>query len=186
MKRIIALIGLATFSSFFWGVGVEPVNGQASCQATVDTVLRDIKRRGVKVEFRVLMDGHDSYSRNSESLNNARRKDYIVIDMIPNYFRNDKSVSIADNILESRVLLKSYATKIFQGCQGTGYVEIGRQEPTEAVLGYNYEIFGMTDDGMLGFKSCEDNSSQLINTITKVEKVGYPDHGYCAYVIPDF
>jgi hypothetical protein len=174
MKRIIALVGLATLSSFFWGVGVEPVNGQASCQATVDAVTREMRKKGTNVDFDVYQGGRGY----EPSLGNTVRVDHIVFGL-GGTSRSDRAKSVAwDIVYGSPVLLKGYASRIFSSCGGTGYVTFfvsntGISTP-----------FGMTDDGTFTVEQCSDNLNGIVN---RVSSVGGPGPGdYCAYVIPDF
>lgn len=186
MKKITAFIISLVLFPVIWGEEITPVSAQASCQATVDVVIRDIKRKGVGANFIVNVNNpYDEWNYNDHNLRNSRRVDMIDITVNPK-FTQGRPLYIADNIIESKLLLKSYANRIFSSCLGTGYVIIGKYEPTESVVGYNYEAFGITDDSILGFKVCADSSSELINTISEVERVEYPEYGYCAYVIPDF
>jgi hypothetical protein len=173
MKRIIALVGLATFSSFFWGVGVEPVNGQASCQATVDAVAREIKKKGTTVRVDVLPGGND----HGPHLDNMTRIGSISFAMAGTG-RPNREDSVAWNIVNSRILMKSYANRIFSRCGGTGYVSFW-----VANTGI-YEGFGMTDGGTLAVEECSDNPRQIANRVSSVSGPG--PSGYCAYVIPDF
>jgi hypothetical protein len=169
MRKITAFITSLMLSSIIWGEAMTPVSAQASCQDTVDVVVRDVRKRGGSVK--IGMAEFDFYN----ALDNSKRVNGIVF-----AFRTypGKVGHIGENILHSEVLLKSYVTKVFRACGGTGYIRFG---PDGSSSDWS---FGMTDSGILTIEDCANSPEELINTISSIEGPGM--NGYCAYAIPDF
>jgi hypothetical protein len=91
-----------------------------------------------------------------------------------------KYVDIATKILYSKVLMKSYASRVFSSCGATGYVNF-LMHKTDCPVS-----FMMTDDGKLGFRSCADSPRQIPNLTLEISGVSPGLDGYCAYVVPNF
>jgi hypothetical protein len=178
MKRISALASLITLSSFFWGGFEEPALAQASCQATVDAVAREMRKKGTSVGVRVLKGTVEAVS-----IDNSRRTNSVVFDLDAG-LQNDRATFVAINIVESVLLMKSYSNRIFDNCSGTGYVSFLKNDTLQPWGG----TFGMTDDSTLGYYQCSNLKHKLANTISSIYTITYSsyDHEYCAYVIPDF
>jgi hypothetical protein len=176
MKRIITLTALVTLKSAFWGYDIDVVKAQGSCQPTVDNVAKEIRQKGTSVRILVYPPS------NKEQLTNSRRIDTIIFVLATKATMSEykKYVDIATNILYSKVLMKSYATRVFSSCGATGYVDFLMHKTDWR------ESFMMTDDGKLGFKRCADSPSQISHSTARISGVSSGLDGYCAYVVPDF
>ena len=155
------------------------VYAQASCQATVDAVAKEMRKKGTKVDMTVNPtrddSGYFSYMENTTRLG-------IITFSLGGVLDSNRGHNIANNILSSRVLMKNYASRILNNCRGTGYVEFTLQ-------GSDFtENFGMADNGKLGVEKCSDYQEELTNLISDVKYHEYSMAGsaYCAYVIPNF
>ncbi|MGB2926747.1 MAG: hypothetical protein WBB82_15720, partial [Limnothrix sp.] len=91
-----------------------------------------------------------------------------------------RPASVSANILNSGVLMKSYSSRIFSVCGGTGSVDFA-EASTDWIIS-----FGMRDDGVLGFEDCSFSSSDIEQAISKIHGSKYSMDGYCAYVVPSF
>jgi hypothetical protein len=169
MKQLTAFFSSLVLSPIVWIGNINPVSAQGSCQGTIDAVAREIRQKGAWV--RLGMSNYTFYN----AFNNSTRVNGVVIALKTG---NNRQGYMGKNVLSSSVLLKSYATKIFNNCGGTGYIRFGADE------GEVYLTFGMTDDGILTVEKCSENAREITNRISGVSGPGMD--GYCAYVIPDF
>ncbi|WLT40607.1 hypothetical protein NON20_25570 (plasmid) [Synechocystis sp. B12] len=178
MKMITTLIVLLTLSPIVWGEGIEPASAQASCQATVDAVAREIRKKGTTVSIHLFMESSWREKRGQDYLGNVKRVNAVEFYLnIRDEYIQPESI-VASNILNSNVLMKSYANRIFTNCAGTGYVGFGMYRTSWG------EDFGMTDDGILTYYKCSENSAEILNKISGLSGPGMD--GYCAYVVPNF
>lgn len=155
----------------------QPVAAQQpSCQDTVNSVLRDIRNRGTTVRYEIRRDDYQEYL--ISKLGNTSRTDSIIIALNTN-MNLGRVNGVAQNILNSEVLMKNFSNQIFSRCGGTGIVNFGEDH-----TGIDTK-FGMRDDGVLGIEICKSSSSDLMRPVSRID---YDDYygGYCAFVVPDF
>jgi len=170
LLRLTAILGLLVLTPMGWGM--TSASAQASCQATVDAVAREIRKKGTNVDVYVYPGG-DSAS----ELGNTTRIGSVVYGM-SGVGSSNRQHSVASNILHSKVLMKSYASRVFANCGGTGIVSFGENNSDWL------ESFGMTDNGTLAYEQCAQSPQELRNRLSSVW--GPYQSSYCAYVIPNF
>ncbi|WP_148293466.1 hypothetical protein [Picosynechococcus sp. NKBG15041c] len=168
MKKIF-IISLISFFSLNFGC-LKPVNAQQSCQSEVDSVIRDIKSKGTSVDYEII--------RNGSPIRSNRRIDRINFRLNSrNSFTPGRAIYVAENILNSEVLMKSYANQIFSRCGGTGNIVFGLSQ-TDWI-----ERFIMTDNGTLGYEICGDHVRTAPNKLTNTY---YFLSNICTFIIPNF
>lgn len=184
MKKISVFLGLLSIISGH--IIFQSAQAQASCQSNVDKIANEIRAKGTSVRVKVYLDYE------TEQLNNTRRSGlvYFIMDRPGSPSRES---AVADNIISSPVLMKSYAARIFASCYGTGFVtfevdftrkfaEVFATIDSGALAISN---FAMTDDGLLVYSKCSYNPEEITNRVSPISGPGLIG-GYCAYVIPDF
>jgi hypothetical protein len=99
-----------------------PVKAQSSCQATINSVVNELQSKGVK---RVLVDKENIRFQG----NPTNRKDLLKLGLSPynaSYTSVDQRISsIITNIMNSPVLLTSYADRIVSNCKNIAVVMFG-------------------------------------------------------------
>jgi hypothetical protein len=142
---IASLLGLSTlFAGSYPSVKAqsEPKPG---CQATVDKILQEIRSKGVKwVEFSVSKGTANSYGTG----NPTNRTDVLNIvlssvDWSMTTRSNPKIESIINNIMGSKILMKSWADRIVANCSNTAIVDFGVYK-TDGFVGYYIQSDGKT------------------------------------------
>jgi hypothetical protein len=173
-KRLSSFFTLLTLTHLSWVSSIEPVNSQASCQATVDSILRQISRKGTSVDFYV----YQNFPYTDTYLGNTDRLDSVSF-VMAGVNQTNRQNSVAENILVSSVLMKSYANRIFANCGGTGSVSFGLNNTDWG------ERFFMTDTGNLLYELCVYFPEDLVNNIL-FSPIYHSLGNYCAIVTPDF
>jgi len=175
MTRLLQILILITT---FWSLGIFTASAQGSCQLEVDEVVKDIRRRGTTINTYIITTHINSYKYYQESLGNIRRIGYIVF-LLNTKLSTEREGFVAANIINSVILTKSYATRIFRKCYGTGTISFGMNGTDWS------ENFGMTDNNILGNLQCSKNPDDITNRISSLISPD-PDGYYCAFVVPDF
>ncbi|MBD2652870.1 hypothetical protein H6G45_05045 [Synechocystis sp. FACHB-383] len=157
LQRLVILFSITTFGSLV----IFPASAYASCQRTVNSVAEEIRQKRTSVRT----DVYPPYD--AEELANSSRVDTVLFVLatgatIPKYRRYG---DVAANILYSKVLIKSYATRVFSSCDGTGYVTFLLHKTDWR------EGFMMTDNGRLGFKNCVDSPSKTSHLTTRISNI---------------
>lgn len=119
------------FISFF--TNVKFVKAQSSCQATIDEIAMDIKKKGTTVsitKYPIFLEFLGDY--------NIKRIGRIDISLNPEESRGRRN-NTARDIIYSKVLVSSYINKIFDSCMDVGMIFIGLYRQKE-------EYYGMMDD----------------------------------------
>jgi hypothetical protein len=155
---------LSILFSFPIPLSTSPVYSQSSCQATVDSVIKEIKQKGVpKVLF--------SLSKFS-GLTNPSSQDAILLTFTAS---NSKSQNRIADLLGSKLLMKSWAVRIFKQCGNTGYITFGQTATDWST------DFAMGKDGTLFITECANSPNELVNPDSEPFQ-SLLDDGYCAWV----
>lgn len=170
LYRLGGILNLLVLTSIVWNI--NSISAQASCQATVDAVAREIRKKGTTVDVHL-----DRKNYNQELLANKTRIGYIGF-ILNTKLRTDREGDVAANILHSKVLMKNYSSRVFRNCGGTGYINFG-MNGTDWV-----ESFGMTDKNTLAYHICSKKRTNFVNQISS--SVEDQMSGYCAWIIPEF
>ncbi len=109
-------LSLAILFSFPILLSTSPGYSQSSCQATVDSVIKEIKQKGIP---KVLL----SLSKSDSGLTNPVGKNVISLTFTAS---NSKSENRIADVLGSKLLMKSWAVRIFKQCGNTGYITFGQ------------------------------------------------------------
>lgn len=158
-------LSLAILFLFPISLSTSPVYSQSSCQATVDSVIKEIKQKGIpKVLF--------SLSKSHGGLTNPAGQDVIWLTFTAS---NSKSENRIADLLESKLLMKSWAVRIFKQCGNTGYITFGQTATDWS------KDFAMGKDGILFITECTDSPNQLVNPDSEPSFSPLFD-GYCAWV----
>lgn len=114
MKKIftLALISYFTFPIFN---NFKPVNAQSSCQGTINSVVNDIKSKGVRTVLIEESNVSEYYTNNPTNRNTS------LVLTLSSWDKNEtnmdrSSEGIIANILNSSVLMKTYADRIVANC----------------------------------------------------------------------
>ncbi len=134
MKKIFtfALISYFTFPLFN---NFKPVNAQSSCQATINSVVNDIKSKGVRTVSTEEKKVPKFYTNNPTNRNTE-----LWLIMGPDSGRSGRIIL---NIMNSKVLMKTYADRIVANCSKYGVVTIG-VEATDWTEDYALQPNGKT------------------------------------------
>ena len=158
-------LSLSILFSFPISLSTSPVYSQSSCQATVDSVIREIKQKGIpKVLF--------SLSKSHSGLTNPVSQDAIFLTFTAS---NSKSQNRIADLLGSKLLMKSWAVRIFKQCGNTGYITFGQ---TATDWGTDFAI---GKDGTLFITECANSPNKLVNPDSEPWQSLLED-GYCAWV----
>ncbi|MCZ8226057.1 MAG: DUF2974 domain-containing protein [Microcystis sp. LE19-84.1B] len=108
-------------------IAVKNPTPQASCQATVDKVMQEIRSKGVR---RVWIYRLSKGTANEGRIGNpTNRTDELHIILSPyngiNWIPDPKNNQIIENIMASQILMKSWADKIVVNCNNTAIVSFG-------------------------------------------------------------
>ncbi|MEA5534133.1 Mbeg1-like protein [Crocosphaera sp. XPORK-15E] len=115
-------------------VAVKNTTPQASCQATVNKVLQEIRSKGVRrVEFSVYKGTANSY-RTGNPTNRTDVLDIILIDDVGATTNNGIAIS---NIFASPKVLNNWANQIVKSCGNTAIVSFGI---SQSDIGISYYI----------------------------------------------
>ncbi len=141
MKRVFT-ISLITYFTFPVFNNFKPVNAQSSCQATINSVVNDIKSRGVRNV--ILQDRKINDYRDDNPTNRTESLTLTLSSYSHNRNRLDKkSIFVVENIMVSTVLMKSYADKIVYDCSNYADVGFGK-DGTDWFVDYAIQSNGKT------------------------------------------
>ena len=124
---IASLLGLSTLFANSYPLVKAQSEPKPGCQATVDKVLEEIRSKGVKwVKFEI----YKGVANEGTTRNPTNRTDVLHIalssvdwSMIT---RSDPKIeSIINNIMGSKILMKSWADRIVANCSNTAIVSFG-------------------------------------------------------------
>ncbi|NCT52271.1 MAG: hypothetical protein GPJ04_13580 [Microcystis aeruginosa G13-03] len=124
---IASLLGLSTLFANSYPLVKAQSEPKLGCQATVDKVLEEIRSKGVKwVKFEI----YKGVANEGTTRNPTNRTDVLHIalssvdwSMIT---RSDPKIeSIINNIMGSKILMKSWADRIVANCSNTAIVSFG-------------------------------------------------------------
>ncbi|MDJ0581050.1 hypothetical protein [Crocosphaera sp.] len=125
MKNVftLALISYFTFPVFN---NVKPFHAQSSCQATINSVVNDIKSKGVRTVLIKEDQVSEYYTNNPTNRNTelwlimgSRNRNYTNFDQ--------RSSTIISNIMHSKVLMKNYSDRIVSNCSQYAVVSISEE-----------------------------------------------------------
>ncbi|WP_107668079.1 hypothetical protein [Cyanothece sp. BG0011] len=138
MKKILtlALISCFTFPIF----NFKSVNAQSSCQATINSVVSDIKSKGVRT---VLTEERKVPEYYTENPTNKNTEFWLTMGPYNSPNSDRRTRGIIANIMNSKVLMKTYSDKIVASCSKYGVVSIGA-EGTDWVEQYALQPNGKT------------------------------------------
>jgi hypothetical protein len=118
---------------------------QASCQATVDKILQEIRSKGVR---RVKFEIYKGVANEDRTGNPTNKTDVLAI-VLSSYYSETRTNSdsrsqyIIDNIMNSTTLMKSFADKIVVNCSNTAIVSFG-MDGSDWVKSYYIQSDGTT------------------------------------------
>lgn len=146
-------------------IPVNLVQAQSSCQATVNSVIKEMKSKGAK---RVKLIVNQDFFNEGEGIINPVGRDMISL-LIPDTQKSR-------NILSSTNLLKNWSEQIFKDCKGTGYTYLFLE---------NFDSFegviGLRTDGTLLWYRCENNPKSLKNP-DSTPQYNAMEGSYCAWI----
>ncbi|MGK7880688.1 MAG: hypothetical protein AB4060_11390 [Crocosphaera sp.] len=138
MKKLNLILSIFIFSQL--GLSL-PTKAQSSCQATINSVINEIKGKGVT---RVIVDTVNVINPG----NPTNRKNYLNLRLSPyntemERYINQRSIYVIENIMNSPVLMKSYSDRIVSNCQDIAVVSFG-VDATDWVIDFAIQSNGQT------------------------------------------
>ena len=131
-----------SFSLIISGLITPSVNAQSSCQAAINSVVNDIKSKGVRTVSTEERNVPKAYRGNPTNRNTEL---WLIMG---SYNRNEtnfdqRSSAIISNIMHSKVLMKTYADRIVANCSNYAVVSIG-EEASDWIEQYALQSNGKT------------------------------------------
>lgn len=130
-----------------------PVKAQSSCQATINSLVNEIESKGVR---RVILTKRTVTNQG----NLTNRKDELML-LLSSYLDNtgtsadQRSGWIVDNMMNSLVLMKSYADRIVSNCQDIAAVKF-------IAHGSDYiQEFAIQSNGKTRLRDCINSDTRL-------------------------
>ncbi len=142
---IASLLGLSTFFDGSYPLVKAQSEPKLGCQATVDKVLQEIRSKGVRwVKYEI----DKGVANEGRTGNPTNRTDVLNIALSSVDWsmttRSDPKIdSIIINIMESKILMKSWADRIVANCSNTAIVSFGVY-PSDDIEEYYIQSDGTT------------------------------------------
>jgi len=149
-KTFVLIIFLALISS---GLYSQPAKAQSRCQTTINSIVNEIESKGVR---RVILTKRTVTNQG----NPTNRKDELML-LLSSYLDNtgtsadQRSGWIVDNMMNSLVLMKSYADRIVSNCQDIAVVIFGIDQTESG------PEFAIQSDGKTRLRDCIPSGSNL-------------------------
>ena len=147
---IASLLGLSTLFAGSYPLVKAQSEPKPGCQATVNKVLQEIRSKGVRrVEFSV-----SKGTANEGRIGNPVDRTDVLNIVLSSYYSETRTNSdsrsqyIIDNIMNSTILMKSFADKIVVNCSNTAIVEFGMDGSDWA------KIYYIQSDGTTKLNKC--------------------------------
>ncbi len=139
MKKLNLILSILMLSQL--GLNL-PTKAQSSCQATINSVVNELKSKGVR---RVMVDVAKGDERHEG--NPTNRNDGIRFSLSPfneSYtYTDQRSASIISNVMNSPVLMKSYSDRIVSKCKDIAVISFGADQ-TDWVVDFAIQSNGKT------------------------------------------
>ena len=149
MKNINFILSILILSQLGFSL---PVKAQSSCQTTLNSVINELKAKGVR---RVIVDKRTVQNQGNPT-NRTNEIGFALSPYNESYTSVDKrSSSMIDNIISSPVLIKSYADRIVSNCQDIAVVIFGPDQTESAAA------FAIQSDGKTQPRQCIPSGSNL-------------------------
>jgi hypothetical protein len=149
-KTFVLIIFLALISS---GLYSQPAKAQSRCQTTINSIVNEIESKGVR---RVILTKRTVTNQG----NLTNRKDELML-LLSSYLDNtgtsadQRSGWIVDNMMNSLVLMKSYADRIVSNCQDIAAVKF-------IAHGSDYiQEFAIQSNGKTRLRDCINSDTRL-------------------------
>ena len=150
MKKINFILSIFILSQLGFSL---PLKAQSRCQATINSIVNEIESKGVR---RVILTKRTVTNQG----NPTNRKDELML-LLSSYLDNtgtsadQRSGWIVDNMMNSLVLMKSYADRIVSNCQDIAAVKF-------IAHGSDYiQEFAIQSDGKTRLRDCIPSGSNL-------------------------
>ena len=131
-----------------------PTKAQSSCQATINSVVNELKSKGVR---RVMVDVIEGGERREG--NPTNRINGLMLVLSPdnaNYtYYDSRSASLITNIMMSPVLMKSYSDRIVSNCNDIAVVYFGADKSDWVI------DFAIQSNGKTRKRDCIDNDPRI-------------------------
>jgi hypothetical protein len=150
MKKINFILSIFILSQLGFSL---PLKAQSRCQTTINSIVNEIESKGVR---RVILTKRTVTNQG----NPTNRKDELML-LLSSYLDNtgtsadQRSGWIVDNMMNSLVLMKSYADRIVSNCQDIAAVKF-------IAHGSDYiQEFAIQSDGKTRLRDCIPSGSNL-------------------------
>lgn len=125
----------------------QPSYAKSSCQSTINSVVNDMKKKGVR---NIFVDKEKSKGR----LGNPTKRDHILYFTLSPWQKNyadinsktpkiDKSSKAIEQILDSKALMKTYSDKIVSNCSDIAFISFAFAQ-SDAIREYVIQSNGKT------------------------------------------
>jgi len=157
------LIKFCTFCALFFLIIFSPfkVNAQETnqCRQRINQISQTIKKtNNVNVDFSITND-------NNHFMSNIKRINTLRISIL------DKDINSPSIITIPPEFIIASMQSIFEDCQSTGYILIGRINISPSLVDMVDDetfFFAMTDQGLFGVEECQINKADLRSLISEL------------------
>jgi hypothetical protein len=149
MKKINFILSIFILSQLGFSL---PLKAQSRCQATINSIVNEIESKGVR---RVILTKRTVTNRRNPT-NRTNEISFVLSPYNESYTSLDtRSGWIVDNMMNSLVLMKSYADRIVSNCQDIAAVKF-------IAHGSDYiQEFAIQSDGKTRLRDCIPSGSNL-------------------------